>query len=254
MKVWLKLIIVAVVIAAIVGVCAGVIIYRWLPELEKEPRAPSPSAAKANQGPTADFEYTPLEPRVHEVIDFDGTPSRDIDGKIVNWTWDFGDGSPRISGDRERAAIVNHTYSIARIYTVTLIVRDDQGATDRINRTLRVRANDTEFNSTGIEHNGIIIDYQTNHTVWFDVEEYAQNCTITIDFMGLAYNGSAIAQVEVYNPYEQLLENRTVKILGATTELIVFDHTDLSVPGTYIIEMRCLAGTLRFSMIIEVRY
>jgi len=42
-------------------------------------------------------------------------------GHSFNYTWDFGDGSPVVSGKR----VVGHTYKVAGTYTVTLFVKDE---------------------------------------------------------------------------------------------------------------------------------
>lgn len=60
---------------------------------------------------------------VNSSLGFDGSTSSDLDGTIVSYAWDFGDGYSA-SG-----AIVSHTYSAAGSYTVSLTVIDDDGAT-----------------------------------------------------------------------------------------------------------------------------
>ena len=54
---------------------------------------------------------------------FDGSGSRDNDGTIVSYDWTFGDGTAG-SG-----ATVVHTYAMPGIYTATLTVTDNEGAT-----------------------------------------------------------------------------------------------------------------------------
>jgi arylsulfatase A-like enzyme/PKD repeat protein len=54
---------------------------------------------------------------------FDGTRSSDLDGSVVSYQWDFGDGTTG-SG-----ATVVHDYASSGTYTVHLTVTDDQGAT-----------------------------------------------------------------------------------------------------------------------------
>jgi PKD repeat protein len=49
--------------------------------------------------------------------------SSDVDGSVVAWSWDFGDGAT------STAQHPSHAYSVAGGYTVTLIVTDDDGAT-----------------------------------------------------------------------------------------------------------------------------
>ena len=49
--------------------------------------------------------------------------SSDVDGSVVAWSWDFGDGAT------STAQHPSHAYSVAGGYTVTLTVTDDDGAT-----------------------------------------------------------------------------------------------------------------------------
>jgi len=56
--------------------------------------------------------------------------SYDLDGSIVNWTWDFGDGSVAYG------KTVSHTYSQAGTYRVTLTVTDDDGLTSSIMKSV----------------------------------------------------------------------------------------------------------------------
>ncbi len=57
-------------------------------------------------------------------VTLDGGASRDADGTIVSYAWDFGDGS---LGDGAR---VEHAWQGEGVYVVTLIVTDDRGAED----------------------------------------------------------------------------------------------------------------------------
>ena len=57
-----------------------------------------------------------------ESIDFDGSNSIDINGSIIDWNWDFGDGAIDVG-----TYTPTHVYSYDGIYTVTLIVTDDDG-------------------------------------------------------------------------------------------------------------------------------
>ena len=60
-----------------------------------------------------------------ESVFFDGTLSRDPDGQLVRWEWDFGDGTPTTTVQSPR-----HSYLSAGLYTVTLTVTDNEGLTD----------------------------------------------------------------------------------------------------------------------------
>ena len=56
-------------------------------------------------------------------VDFDSSGSHDPDGTIVEYVWDFGDGS------NSTEANPNHIYSLQGNYTVTLTVTDNDNAT-----------------------------------------------------------------------------------------------------------------------------
>ena len=64
--------------------------------------------------------------------DFDATASADPDGFIVDYAWDFGDGSG------SSLAVDSHLYAAAGSFTVALTVTDDQGATASTSRLVSV--------------------------------------------------------------------------------------------------------------------
>jgi PKD repeat protein len=76
-----------------------------------------------NKAPTASFsaDCTDLD------CTFDAAGSSDSDGSVVDYAWDFGDGS---SGS---GVTPTHSYA-AGTYTVTLTIKDDDGATDSTSR------------------------------------------------------------------------------------------------------------------------
>jgi PKD repeat protein len=67
-------------------------------------------------------------------VALDGSTSSDADGDVVAWSWDLGDGTTA-SGPR-----VSHAYDDPGIYSVTLTVTDDQGATGTTDETITVTA------------------------------------------------------------------------------------------------------------------
>jgi hypothetical protein len=70
---------------------------------------------------------------VDDPVYFDGSESHDVDGYIVSYEWDFGDGSPHGSG-----VTPSHVYTSRGIYTVTLTVIDNDGLTGTDTATMYI--------------------------------------------------------------------------------------------------------------------
>jgi len=85
-----------------------------------------------NRGPVASFTESAHTVEAGESIDFDASASYDPDGAIVSYSWDFGDG---MEGS---GVSVRHAYSQDGVYTVTLTVTDNNGATDTAEATKTV--------------------------------------------------------------------------------------------------------------------
>lgn len=90
--------------------------------------------------------------------------SSDIDGNVVGWDWDFGDGAT------SAAQNPSHSYAVGGTYTVTLVAIDDDGArspvatqdvtaTDPPNLTL----NASKLNSRGVK--GVLLEWTPEMTV-----------------------------------------------------------------------------------------
>ena len=80
----------------------------------------------AAQALLAGDEYTGLE------FELDGSGSFDIDGEIIGWRWDFGDGG------LGSGKVVRHRFPRPGIYTVSLTVTDDRGATASVSFDVEV--------------------------------------------------------------------------------------------------------------------
>jgi len=76
-------------------------------------------AVVPNQGPRAAFAFS----RAGDTVNFDASGSRDPDGVVARYAWDFGDGSKAPDGGPKPV----HTYVRSGTYTVTLVVFDNEG-------------------------------------------------------------------------------------------------------------------------------
>ncbi|MDX2503628.1 MAG: PKD domain-containing protein [Gammaproteobacteria bacterium] len=86
------------------------------------------AATSTNQAPMASFTFVCTDLN----CDFDAAASSDVDGTIVSYLWDFGDGSTASS------SVANHSYAADGSYTVTLTVTDDAGATGTLQQIVTV--------------------------------------------------------------------------------------------------------------------
>jgi len=70
------------------------------------------------------FSYSPNTPIVNEIISFNALSSIDLNGTIVRYAWNFGDGT------NSTQPVASHAYSSAGTYNVTLTVTDNYGLTN----------------------------------------------------------------------------------------------------------------------------
>ncbi len=87
--------------------------------------------------PTAVFTWQPTTPLVGETVEFNAGNSLPNGGSIIEYTWDFGDGSPPTHSLLGRAYNVFATYGQ---FNVTLTVVDNEGLNDTVSNVLLVVA------------------------------------------------------------------------------------------------------------------
>ena len=108
-----------------IATAVAFLVLACVPGCEQLPEIP-------NEPPTASFIYTPVSPvnAGQTVVTFNASPSRDTDGQISSYVWNFGDGSPEQTGSGPTAVhLFPDTPAICLeiTYTVLLTVVDDKG-------------------------------------------------------------------------------------------------------------------------------
>ncbi|MCD6473765.1 MAG: PKD domain-containing protein, partial [Thermoplasmata archaeon] len=137
--------------------------------------------------------------------------SYDSDGSIVNYTWDFGDGSIAYG------CIVNHSYSNDGIYNVTLIVKDDDGDVATIEKQISVASNLPP---------SIVITNPANGSIVSGI----------VLIKGNASDDVGIVKVEI-----RIDGNAWINLTGTTTWQYEW-NTTLYENGLHVIEARCYDG------------
>jgi len=208
-----------------------------------------------NEPPVALFTESAETVYTGETIYFNASDSYDLDGTIVGYFWDFGDGA-NASG-----VTAEHAYVNDGIYTVTLTVTDDRGATSTTSSTKTVlnrppTASFTEstetvytdesitFNATGsYDPDGTITSYfwnfgdGTNATGMIVTHSYADNGTYVVtltvtDDDGATASANATKTVLNRPPVASFTESAETVNTGET---ITFNATDSYDPDGYIV-------------------
>ena len=86
-----------------------------------------------NRKPNARFVASDYQTMTGEDITFDANASSDFEGKIKNYKWKFGNGKD------STASKVNHSYAKPGDYKVSLQVKDNEGSSDKLSRTISVQ-------------------------------------------------------------------------------------------------------------------
>jgi len=90
---------------------------------------------ESNENPIASFIFSPTSPIINQKIYFNASESSDPDGYIVNYKWNFGDGSANNGKN------VTHQYTYPGTFVVFLEVIDNNGNTGSTNRNVLVGNN-----------------------------------------------------------------------------------------------------------------
>lgn len=94
--------------------------------------APDGDCTGGTLAPTATMTATPSSGIAPLTVAFDSAGSNDVDGTIVDYAWDFGDGGTATG------PTATHTYATPGTYTATLTVTDDDGRTGTDQATITV--------------------------------------------------------------------------------------------------------------------
>ncbi len=174
------------------------------------------TGALPNTAPVAKLTDPVIDERTVTV----SSQSTDSDGTIASTKWDFGDGSPEVSG-----VDATHTYAEPGTYTITLTVTDDDGATGITTREVTVTNNaaptatiaapsiaglKVDVSGSGADSDGTVASYSWNFGDGSPAESgatashtYAEGGTYTITLTvtdNKGATGTATRQVTVTPP------------------------------------------------------
>ena len=149
-----------------------------------------------NKPPIASFIYSPESPIVNQTITFDASSSTDPDGTIVNYEWDFDDGS------NATGITVTHSYSTNGTYNVSLTVTDDRGATNTTSKTIIISELSACVYTANMGGRSVSVIAVPAHTVsdTIPVGTYAHDVAVSKDgklVYVAAYNAGSVKAFDV---------------------------------------------------------
>ncbi len=112
---------------------------------------------QTNQAPVAAFTASVLSTGAG-AMRFNGSASVDSDGEVVDYAWDFGD------GQTGQGQVIDHSYAALGTYSVTLVVRDNGGATAARSQNVDVSSSETLSGRITVAA-GMMVDSDTNTSV-----------------------------------------------------------------------------------------
>jgi hypothetical protein len=189
------------------------------------PNPPNPPPPPVNKPPVADFNFSPKTGWAPQEIGFDGTASRDSDGRVVAWDWQFGDGGMATGGH------AFHTYEHRGTYAVKLTVRDNSGDNDSITKTIKIEG---------------LFKPKNVHCVYHEDQSLFQSrwvATVTWEVNpDNEKNGYAIAKYEVWRR-ENDSEDDSYKYVATIESNSPLEYLDTSVDLEYQYSYAVRAGT-----------
>ncbi|UCG36563.1 MAG: PKD domain-containing protein, partial [Candidatus Bathyarchaeota archaeon] len=184
--------------------------------------------AIAMQPPVADFTFSPTTPMELELVPFDASGSFDADGTIVSYFWDFDDGT------NATGMLVNHAFSAAGTFNVTLTVTDNSNMTNTYWELITVIER-TEYIIVNIDVGEIHFAGETNAEFYILVDHLGVPVDATTLSATLYYNGSAIA---AYTALDMM-------VVDTGLYLLRYDIPANAEPGEYELHVVATYGSLQ---------
>lgn len=185
---------------------------------------------------------------------FDAQDSRDPDGEVAKWHFDFGDGTTMEVQDVDNAR-VKHAYADGGEYTVTLTVTDD-GAEQAGARTdtteVRVAVNERHTITEGALHASPLPNETSSATYAFEGHAGLDAAVLDAQVTSLLVAGSSELHVELRGP-DGVAYEETVTVAAGETESLQFE-APLEDAGAYELFFEAQSGSVSVDGELHVMY
>jgi len=147
----------------------------------------------------------------------------DLDGYIVNYTWDFGDGNISFGEN------VSHKFEESGIYNVTLYVTDNDGLTNSISKEITVITNVSIPNISFVKYDKSILVTSCEGGIYWDdiiIKVYNTTHLYTINL-----SGEVNAEDEINISEVNLTGNITVSIIWEPASVNIATYNFIIIPS-----------------------
>jgi PKD repeat protein len=209
-----------------------------------------------NRAPTAQLQSDKDSGNVGDAFTFDGQGSKDTDGNVTSWRFDFGDGS-NASVETADAARVKHAYTHGGDFVVTLTVVDD-GTHDGLERksdsdTVRVSVDQRFPVAATVVKTPLNDSAAARMAMPFRAYDGADKAVANLTLQSTLLTGASEVRVRILDPAGKVLQERTV-VLNDTTPKALSIEAPLSDTGNHTFEVLAQSGAARVTGDLQVVY
>ncbi|GEM_PF-2522554 len=169
--------------------------------------------------PVASYTHSPETPNRNELVTFDASSSYDLDGSIVNYTWNFGDTNITTVS----TSIIKHVYSTAGDFLVNLTVTDNDNLKNSVTDTvsvvgvhdvavLSVTPDATQVKAGTVVNITVVVKNEGEYVETFDVMVYRNDTLIENKTVNLLSPGDQITQTFRWDTTNVAYGNYTLSV------------------------------------------
>ncbi len=158
-------------------------------------------ATKEIKAPVADFVFAPDRPKVNEPALFDASASKDPDGRIVRYEWDWdGDGT---FDETVSSPKITHTFTTGGERRIVLKITDDDHATAQVERQVSIEGVSTGSNVLPPSIKATPMNPVAGESVTFDVSSLGSFTTYEWDWDGDGQFDESLATPTITHTFNQ---------------------------------------------------
>lgn len=211
---------------------------------------------EVNLGPRAQLDVDKTEGWAGEQFTFDAQASKDPDGNITQWRFDFGDGT-QTTVTEDDAARVKHTYAEGGEYIATLTVVDDghqDGTGEETDKeSVHIAVDERMPVAASVVRTPLDTDAGAMMALPFEAREGADRVRANVTLQNTLPTGSSELKLVVRDPSGNVTEEKSYTLSSTSPEDVEFSVllTDI---GNHTFEVVAESGSGRVTGELQIIY